>query len=312
MKKITFFFIIIFFNSISLAISNDQEIKILYKVNENIISNVDVMKEIKYLKTLNKNFQNIELDRLKEFALRSLIKEFIKKDEIEKFYKVDYYSSDIDKYVNGLALNLKFDNISKFENYLSQNNIELKDVRKKLIIEKTWNSLIYEIYIDKVIINEKQINDKLEKIINMNAYQKSFRLSEIIFSVDNKLNFKKKYNEILNDIKETNFNQAAIIHSISDTANTGGEIGWVKASQLSKKIYAEIKNLKAEELTKPITTPGGIMILKVEEIKDVPSEKIDKDLEFSKMIKNEQNRQLSEYSVIHFRKIENNSYVKKI
>ena len=116
MKKITFFFIIIFFNSISLPISNDQEIKILYKVNENIISNVDVMKEIKYLKTLNKNFQNIELDRLKEFALRSLIKELIKKDEIEKFYNVDYYSSDIDKYVNGLALNLKFDNISKFEN----------------------------------------------------------------------------------------------------------------------------------------------------------------------------------------------------
>lgn len=312
MKKLAIFFIIFFFNSSLSAMSDNQEIKILYKVNENIISNVDVIKEIKYLKVLNKNFQNIELSKLKEFAIKSLIKELIKKDEIEKFYEIDYNSSDIDEYINGLALNLKFDNISNFTNYLSQNGVELKDVRKKLIIEKTWNSLVYEIYNQKVIINEKKIYDTLEKNINENAYQKSFRLSEIIFSADSKASFELKYKKILQDIKETNFNQAAIIHSISDTANIGGDIGWVKTSQLSKKIYAEIKNLKTEELTGPITTPSGIMILKINEIKDVPSEEIDKDLEFSKIIKNEKNRQLGEYSVIHFRKVENKSYVKKI
>tara|TARA_B100001057_G_scaffold318703_1_gene319023 strand:- start:2581 stop:3519 length:939 start_codon:yes stop_codon:yes gene_type:complete len=312
MKKLAIFFIISFLNSTFPAMSDNQEIKILYKVNENIISNIDVIKEIRYLKVLNKNFQNIELSKLKEFAIKSLIKELIKKDEIEKFYKVDYNSSDIDEYIKGLALNLKFDNISNFTNYLSQNGVQLKDVRKKLIIEKTWNSLVYEIYNQKVIINEKKIYDKIEKNINENAYQKSFKLSEIIFSADSKASFELKYKKILQEIKETNFNQAAIIHSISDTANIGGDIGWVKTSQLSKKIYAEIKNLKVEELTGPITTPSGIMILKINEIKDVPSEEIDKDLEFSKIIKNEKNRQLGEYSVIHFRKVENKSYVKKI
>ena len=190
MKKTIIYTLIIFFHIIVNSYSN--EIRILYKINNSVITSHDVFEEINYLVSLNQNLEQLSKEELFSNAQRSLIREKIKKDEIEKFYKVDYYSSDIDKYVNGLALNLKFDNISKFENYLSQNNIELKDVRKKLIIEKTWNSLIYEIYIDKVIINEKQINDKLEKIINMNAYQKSFRLSEIIFSVDNKLNFKKK------------------------------------------------------------------------------------------------------------------------
>jgi len=311
MKKILIF-IIFYFNLIQHTLSNDYEIRILYKVNENIITNIDVINEIKYLKLIDENYQNINSGKIKEIALKSLVKEFIKKDEIQKFYNIDYNSPEVDKYLMQLAAKLGLTNISDFDNYLSQNNIKLKDIREKLVIEKTWNSLIYEIYYKKIVINEKQISDKLENIINKNTYQKSFRLSEIVFSASNKSNFEKKYDKILKDIKETNFNQAAIIHSISDTANAGGEIGWVKSSQLSKKIYDELKNLKVEQLTKPITTPGGIMILKINEIKNVPSEEIDKDLELSNMIKNEKNRQLNEYSIIHFKKVEQKSYVKKI
>ena len=311
MKKIIIF-IIFYFNFIQLSIADNHEVKILYKVNENIISNIDVANEIRYLRILDKNFQNIELNKLKDVALKSLIKEFIKKDEIEKYYNVDYNSTNIDKYINRIGLNLGFNNIDDLIDHLSKNNIKLKDIRRKLNIEKTWNSLIYEIYFKKIVINKEQISNKLEKIINQKTYQKSFRLSEIVFSAKDKISFEKKYNEILHDIEKTNFNQAAIIHSISDTANSGGEVGWVNTSQLSKKIYDEIKNLKAEQMSRPITTPGGMLILKVNEIKDVLNEKLDKDLELSNMIKIEQNRQLTEYSIIHYKKIERNSYVKKI
>ena len=94
--------------------ANDNEIQIIYKVNENIISNIDVNNEAKYLKALNKNFQNIELNKLKEYAAQSLVKEFIKKDEIEKFYKVDYTSSEADKYIDQLGAKLGFINKSNF------------------------------------------------------------------------------------------------------------------------------------------------------------------------------------------------------
>jgi peptidyl-prolyl cis-trans isomerase SurA len=311
MKKIIIT-VILYFSFIQFSVAENHEVKILYKVNENIISNIDVANEIKYLKILDKNFQNIELDKLKDVALKLLIKEFIKKDEIEKYYNVDYNSTNIDKYINRIGLNLGFNNIDDLIDHLSKNNIKLKDIRRKLNIEKTWNSLIYEIYFKKIVINKEQISNKLEKIINQKTYQKSFRLSEIVFSAKDKISFEKKYNEILHDIEKTNFNQAAIIHSISDTANSGGEVGWVNTSQLSKKIYDEIKNLKAEQMSRPITTPGGMLILKVNEIKDVLNEKLDKDLELSNMIKIEQNRQLTEYSIIHYKKIERNSYVKKI
>ena len=311
MKKIIIT-VILYFSFIQFSVAENHEVKILYKVNENIISNIDVANEIRYLRILDKNFQNIELNKLKDVALKSLIKEFIKKDEIEKYYNVDYNSTNIDKYINRIGLNLGFNNIDDLIDHLSKNNIKLKDIRRKLNIEKTWNSLIYEIYFKKIVINKEQISNKLEKIINQKTYQKSFRLSEIVFSAKDKISFEKKYNEILHDIEKTNFNQAAIIHSISDTANSGGEVGWVNTSQLSKKIYDEIKNLKAEQMSRPITTPGGMLILKVNEIKDVLNEKLDKDLELSNMIKIEQNRQLTEYSIIHYKKVERNSYVKKI
>jgi peptidyl-prolyl cis-trans isomerase SurA len=231
MKKIIIIILIFFCNSIYWATANEDKIQIIYKVNENIISNIDIDNEAKYLKALNKNFQNIELNKLKEYAAQSLVKEFIKKDEIEKFYEVVYTSSEVDKYIDQLSTRLGFSNKSNFKSYLSQNGIAYNEVRKKFIIEKTWNSLIYEIYNKKVVVNEKEILSKLEKIVKQNNYQETFRLSEIIFSVSNKADFEKKYNKILQDIELMGFDQAAIIHSISDTANFGGEVGWVKASQ---------------------------------------------------------------------------------
>ena len=201
---------------------------------------------------------------------------------------------------------------NEFKDYLSKNSIDYSEVRKKFVIEKTWNSLIYQIYNKQVVINEKEISSKLEKIVNQNTFQETFRLSEIIFPASNKSDFEKKYKKILQDIEVMGFDQAAIIHSISDTSNFGGEVGWVKESQLSKKIYDLIKDLKINQLTKPITTPGGVLILKINEIKNTPNDEVDKEVELSKIIKAEKNRQLNEYSVIHFRKIENRSYVKKI
>ena len=112
-------------------------------------------------------------------------------------------------------------------------------------------------------------------------------------------------------INDIGFKKAAYIHSISDTSKNGGSIGWVNQNQLSKKILEQIQNLEIGSFTQPINTAGGSLILQVTDIKDVSSEQIDKDTELSKIISDEKNRQLNEFSVIHFKKTENKSYVKK-
>ena len=292
--------------------SSEKKIEILFIVNENIISNVDIINEAKYLRVLNKGLQSLSVDEILKFAKNSLLKEMIKKDEIEKFYKIDYSSKEVDIYIERLFNGLGFNNFSEFEEYLLQNNIKIDELRKKLVIEKSWNSLIYEIYNKNVVINENEILKKLDEIVKKNSIQKSYRLSEIVFSEKNKDENQKKYNDIINDINKLGFNEAAIIHSISDTSRIGGEVGWIKQSQMSKKIFNEIKNLKIGVYSNPITTAGGKVILKINEIKEVANDQIDRDLELSNMIKSERNRQLKEYSIIHYKKIENISYVKQI
>ena len=124
MKKIL---IIIILLSQTLQLSSaEKKIEILFIVNQNIISNVDIINEAKYLRVLNKGLQNLSVDEILKFAKNSLLKEMIKKDEIEKFYKLDYSSKEVDKYIERLFKGLGFSNFSEFEDYLSQNNIKIE------------------------------------------------------------------------------------------------------------------------------------------------------------------------------------------
>jgi len=188
---------------------------------------------------------------------------------------------------------------------------QIQDVKKKLAIENTWNQLIYEMFNKKVKINKDEISEKIENSLKNNQYQKSFNLSEIVFTGKNKSLLEKKYNQILLDIKNLGFEQAAVLHSVSETSKKGGKIGWINENQISKNIYNQIKKLSEGEYTPSINTVGGSIILKVNEKKDILADEIDKELELSNAIKIERNKQLNEFSMIYYKKIENKSYVKK-
>ena len=143
MKKVLV--IVIFFLSQTLQLSSsEKKIEILFIINENIITNVDIINEAKYLRVLNKGLKNLSVDEILKFAKNSLLKEMIKKDEIEKFYTIDYTSKEVDLYIERLFKELEFSNFSEFEEYLLQNDIKIEVLRKKLVIEKSWNSLIYK------------------------------------------------------------------------------------------------------------------------------------------------------------------------
>ena len=78
---------------------------------------------------------------------------------------------------------------------------------------------------------------------------------------------------------------------MSDTAKLGGKVGWISDSQLNETIKKEIINLKIGEYTKPVTIPGGFLIVKLNDIK---KEEIDSnfDEEFNKKVNSERNSQL--------------------
>ena len=79
-------------------------------------------------------------------------------------------------------------------------------------------------------------------------------------------------------------------------------MGWVKETILSKQIYNKLEKLKVGEHTNPILIPGGFLILKLLDFREViKSFNIDNELE--KIVKEKTNQQLNRFSNIYFNKV---------
>ena len=312
MKKILIYTLIIYLQSLVSVIS--KEIKILYKINDSIITNHDIFEEINYLVSLNKNLTQLSNKQLSSNAEKSLIREIIKKDEISKFYEINYNeeikSEKIDLIIKNFRENMGFKSSQEFENYLKVKNIDINDLKKKFIIEQFWNQLIFDKYRNLVKIDSNKINSVLEKLIKSNSEVLSFNLSEIIFLEKNRKEIEKKSEEIIASIQTIGFKDSAVIHSISESSKLGGEIGWISQNQIPKKIFLAIKDLEIGEFSKPIITAGGILFLKVNNKKKINAQ-VDKEEEMERLISFERNRILNEYSIIYYKEIENKAYVEK-
>ena len=303
---------IIFFQLTINAHSN--EIKILYKINDSIITNYDVFEEVNYLVSLNKSLTQLNKKQLSSNAEKSLIREIIKKDEINKFYEINYKeeleSEKINIIIKNFSKKIGFKSIEEFQDYLKIKNINFNDLKKKFIIERFWNQLIFDKYRNLVKIDKNKIENDLEELIKNNSKILSFNLSEIIFLEKNREAIEKKSEEIITSIEDIGFKDTAVIHSISESSKLGGEIGWINQNQISKKIFLAIKDLKIGEFSKPIIASSGIIFLKVNDKKKVDAQ-IDKEKEMERLFSFEKDRILNEYSIIYYKEIENRAYVEK-
>ena len=297
-KKILLFFGLIFF--ILNTSSNSLENKILIKVENQIITSLDVDNEYNYLVALNPNIKNFEKNDIVKFSKKSILMEKIKKIEIDKnFDNPKIPEKFLNQILENVYLKIGFTNINDFKKYLTKNNIDFENVKNKLEIEALWNELILIKFSSKVKINEKELK---KKIRDNNKFLKSYLLSEISFEVSNLKELDNKYKEISKTINEKGFDFAALKYSVSPTSNIGGKLDWINENSLNKNIKDAINNLNVNDFTKPINIPGGFLILKINDIKNTKIE-INIDREFEKLKNYEKNNQLNQYSKIYFNKV---------
>ena len=300
-KKIYNFFLILIFILISINIYA-KEIKIISKINNEIITNIDLENHIKYLLITNSNLKDLNKKELIELSKNSLINEILKKKEIDKFLSINEKSSLGEKLVKQNYMSLGFDNKSDYKSFLERKGVSLELVKNKLIIEQLWNTLIYEKFKEKVKINENEIKKKIKIYKNQKKKLYEFSLSEILFTFD------VSFNEVNEFIKKYGFKSAAVKFSISDTSSKGGEIGWVKLTNLSQEFQEKIYSLKIGEYTGPIKIPSGNLILKLNSKKEI-KDQFDLDKETKKQIIFEQNRQLNSFSLNYFNKLKQNAVI---
>ena len=282
--------------------SYGKENRILFKINNEIITSVDILQEVKYLSIINKDFNKTEKNQAIEIAKNSLIREKVKRIELLKYHKL---ISIEEKFMETIIVNyfsrLNITSLDQFELYFNQKNIDTTLIKEKIAIEILWNRLIYKKFFESVKIDENQIKVNLSKKEN----QKEFQLSEIVFAVDKNEKLEDKLNKIKKTIKEKNFSQAALIHSISDSSKEGGKLDWIKETVLNEKIKKELNSIEKGMFTNPILVPGGFLLLYIEDTK-ISKVPINKDNEIKKIINQQTNEQLNRYSNIYFKKIKKN------
>jgi len=297
LKKFLKYWILIFLFSCSNSLSFEN--KIILKIENQIITSLDVNNEYKYLIALNPSLKDSKKKDVIKFSERSIINEKIKKIEIDKnFDNPKIPESILENILKNVYSKIGLTSLDEFKRYLTINNINYEDIKNKLIIEALWNELIIIKFSSKIKINE---ND-LRKRINSNKIIKSFLLSEIFFEITDSSNLDDKFKEIKNVINDKGFEFAALKYSISSTSNLGGKLDWINENSLNKNIITPLNNLRINEFTKPITLPGGFLILKINDIQTTKVE-IDTNKELIKLKNYEKNNQLNQYSKIYFNKI---------
>ncbi len=301
MKKIFILIVSLFF--LIFNVSANENVFIVVKINNKIITNLDIKKELAYLNILNPQIENLDKKNKENIAKNSLINEIIKKNELKKFFKFNKKISIIDNAIENFYKSLGFSSKKDLEEFLNKKNTyKISDIENKMKVEFFWNRLILDIYNDQIKIDK---NNLIKKINSTDEFKNEYLLSEIFFNKEKDLSLENKVQAILQSIKNVGFNNTASIYSISNSANLGGNIGWIDEENLSEKIIKELKNIKVGQFTNVINIGNNFLILKIEEKKTKKVEK-DKQLILNQMMEFEKNKQLNQFSQIYFNKIKVN------
>ena len=286
---------ILFFVKTSNAIEN----KILFKVNNKIITSIDIQNEMNYLNSVNPSFKNLESEKIFEISKNSLIRNKIKETTVEKIInKLELEKSDFERILISNYSNIGIKDINELKNYLLEFNIEIRTLKKRIAVDTYWNQIIYDMYFQNVKIDLDQIKNDILK----NNLQKEYLLSEIVFDLDIEENFDDKLKNIKQSIEEKGFENSALIYSISDSVNVGGRLGWVSENSITQEILNEISITKINDYTKPIRIPSGFLILKINESR-ITEKNINIDEEIKKIVRIKTNEQLNQFSNLFFNKI---------
>ncbi len=302
-KKI---FIIIFtILIITNIVKAENKVVVELQIENEILTNIDFLNEKNYLIALNNNLQNIPKNQLNELSRESLIREKIKKIELSKFYDLNKSSDYANQMLEDFYKRLNFSNEKDFNLYLMKFNLNLPIIKEKLNIETLWNELIYKRFNSQINIDEEKLKKKLslqKKLLT------EYKLSEILFELNSNETLKSKHNLILENIKNSGFKNSANMFSVSSSSKFGGDLGWISETQLNEILFKEIKSININDITKPIQTTSGYLILKLNNKRE-KEVKTNFKKALKKMIIEERNRQLNQFSLIYYNKIKQSIFI---
>ena len=299
-KKI--FFLIFLFNFSELI---SLENKIIVKVNNKIITSYELKNKI--LSTLflsNEKVTQKNINKTKALVIKSLIDLKLKEREVEK-YKITISENELKYNLNSISK----DNLENFKNDFQINNIDFEIYKNDLKTELGWRKLIFVLYNKKIEINESEVDLELKKVLEDKTNNLEYELSELQVIFKDKNEKDKIIDEINQQINENGFENTVLKYSQSLSKNNKGNLGWVSAKSLSKKIFEAIKDLGVNKISNPIVMGNTLLFIKVNAKREINLNNENVNELKKRILESKKNQLFSLYSNSHLSKIRNQSKI---
>jgi len=272
--------------------------KLFATVGNKAVTLSDVENEVKSILILtNTKFTEDTRKKLQSAAIQSVVSRNIKKIELEKYNVSEFSNFELNKEINNLAqrANLSLDELKSI---FINNEIDFSIVIDRIKTEILWNSLIFNLYKDRLSVNNIEIEEQL-KLMQKRKEFNEYLISEIILKPIPTDLIELKIKEFKNKIEVDGFKKVALDLSISESSINGGDLGWINENSISDDFKSKIINTKVGNIAEPIFLPQGILFFK---IRDKRKKIIDTDLEKVKveLINAEKDKILKMHSLSHF------------
>ena len=158
-KKIFIFIglILFFYNSPSKSVTNN----VIATIDNSIITELDLKKEIEYIKFINKSEIDNNSEKVRRNVIETLIDRKIKKIEIDNA-KIEITEKEIENYTYNYLINYKI-NDEILNSFFNTQQIEKSYLKNLIIVEMGWTKLIRQIYESRININITEINEEVKK-----------------------------------------------------------------------------------------------------------------------------------------------------
>jgi len=268
-------------------------------VGNKTITHYDIISEAKVILILNgQDYSDEKKAKLQKAAINSLIKRNIKTIEIEK-YNLGYNEEDMNRELTRLVTRLNID-VDQLKNMLVSNGIEFSSIVEQIRVELLWNTLIFEVYKDRLSVSATEIEEQLKNISETEI--KEYLISELIIKPVPSDLVDEKIKEIIKKIETQGFEEVVSELSISETAIKKGDVGWISENAITDKFKSVIEITKIGDITEPIFLPNGILFFKVRNarVKDKVSNLVEAKDE---MVADEKTKILNMHSLSHYERI---------
>ena len=181
--------------------------------------------------------------------------------------KVD--DTQLDKTIERIAAQNKM-SVDEFKVVLEKDGIAMRKFREDIRSEITISRLREREVENKLNISEGEIDNYLTTQANRGEEQDEFEISHILIrtpedvSPEDLQKAKSKTEQALKQLAGgASFEQVSAGFSDAPNALEGGSMGWKAGAQLPALFLEVLKPLRAGEVSKPIRSPNGFHILKV-------------------------------------------------